>query len=173
MSRPGLAISINQIKNTKLMSSALDKSFRFSHMKRGAAQRDLTSAIMCAFRLVSGNKTWPAKPTRLGSIGTHVSDNNNQINHAHAGVSELSWYWWAVGSVSGPGSTLVHWFEGLQRAIAQPGFCTVKLDRGVKVEKPNKHEVGTRYHALSPVSFPRLDTVKPDKEENCPRSEVS
>ncbi len=55
----------------------------------------------------------------------------------------------------------------------QPGFCTVKLDWGVKVEKPNKHEVGTRYHALSPVSFPRLDTVKLDKEENCPRSEVS
>ena len=57
--------------------------------------------------------------------------------------------------------------------IMQPGLCTVKLDRGVKVEKPNKHEVETRYHAPSPASFPRLNTVKLNKEENCPRSEVS
>lgn len=51
ISHLGLTISINQIKNAKLMKSVSSKSFRLSHMKRGAAQRDLTSASMCVFRV--------------------------------------------------------------------------------------------------------------------------
>lgn len=105
----------------------------FSHMKwRGAARRDLTSAFMCAFGLVSGTKTWPANRTHPGSAETHVSDNNNQINRAHAAVSTLimpscGLSWRGLGPLWSIGST---GYTELRRS--QIG--TVKLDRGVKVE---------------------------------------
>lgn len=145
----------------------------FTHETGGEQPRgDRTSAFMCAFRLVSGTKTWSANQHSPASIGTHIRDNNNRINHAHAGINVPRRRWLTVGSVSSLGSTLVHWFEGL-RWITQPGFRTVKLGRGVKVEKAHKHEAETRCLAFSPVSCPRLNTVKLDKEENCTWSVVS
>lgn len=73
---------------------------------------------------------------------TRESDNNNQISRAHAHANVWRWYGW--GLVSGLGSTLVHWFHRRRhRAIVQSGSRAVKLDQGVKVEKLNKHEVGT------------------------------
>lgn len=80
---PGFTISINQ-KKKKKKKSVCDKRIRFSHMKRGAAQRDLTSAFMCAFGLVSGTKTWPAKPMRLSSIGTRVTITTKLTMHMQA-----------------------------------------------------------------------------------------
>lgn len=50
------------------MKSVSDKSLSFSHMKSGEAQRDLTSAV-CAFRLVSGTKTWPVNQHALAPLG--------------------------------------------------------------------------------------------------------
>lgn len=151
-----------------------DKRIRFSHMKRGAAQRDLTSAFVCAFRLVSGTKTWPAK-TNAPCLHWDPSDNNNQINHAQAGVSALSWYRWAVGSVRGPGSTLVHWFKCLHRAVTQPGLCAVKLGWGVKVEKSNKHSISRSislsFSGLSHSWASMLSDLI--RKKNCPWSEVT
>lgn len=99
----------------------------------GAARRDLTSASMCAFGLVSGTKTRPANRTHPGSAETHLSDNNNQINRAHASVSTLMTPSCGLSRLGlGPlWSTGSSGYTELRRS--QIG--TVKLDQGVKVEK--------------------------------------
>lgn len=120
----------------------------FSHMKwreRGAAPRDLTSAFMCAFGLVSGTKTWPANRTHPGSAETRVSDNNNQINRAHAAVSTPMTPSYGL-SRRGPGPL---WSTGSTGYTELRQIGTVKLNRGVKVEKSDTHQVGTQPPFLS------------------------
>lgn len=112
----------------------------------GAAWRDLTSAFMCAFGLVSGTKTWPANRTLPGSAETRVSD-NNQIKRAHAAVSALMTPSCGLSQRAlGPlWSTDSSGYTELRRS--QIG--TVKLDRGVKVEKSDTHQVGRQSQSLA------------------------
>lgn len=114
----------------------------FSHMKqRGeAAGRDLTSAFMCAFGLVSGTKTWLADRALPGSAETRISDNNNQINHAHAAVSASMPPSCGLGRRGlGP---LWSTGSGGYTELRGSQIGTVKLARGVKVEKSDTHHVG-------------------------------
>lgn len=97
---------------------------------------------MCAFGLVSGTKTRPANRTHPGSAEMHLSDNNNQINRAHAAVSTLMTPSCGLSRLGlGPlWSTGSSGYTELRRS--QIG--TVKLDQGVKVEKSDTHQVGTQ-----------------------------
>lgn len=62
------SLSVKQ-KISNWCSPCVTRISGFSHMKRGAAQRDLTSALMCSFRLVSGTKTWPPNQRALAPLG--------------------------------------------------------------------------------------------------------